>query len=108
MFKHKSSYRDFLEGGEGISTNILADRLEQLEGEGIVTRAMVHTAAARTEYRLTDKGMDLMPMLLEMIAWSGRYDPKTAAPKEFVRKVRQDREQLMATLRREARRGSAS
>src|SRR5438552_18209446 len=82
MFKQKSSYRDFLEGGEGISTNILADRLARLEEAGILSKEKIHTAAARTHYRLTDKGLDLMPMLLEMIAWSARYDPKTAAPEE--------------------------
>src|SRR5438105_9461493 len=83
MFKQKSSYRDFLDGGEGISTNILADRLTRLEDAGILSKEVIHTAAARTHYRLTEKGLDLMPMLLEMIAWSAHYDPKTAAPEEF-------------------------
>lgn len=99
MFKKKSSYRDFLEGGEGISTNILADRLERLEVEGIITKDVIHTADARTRYRLTDKGLDLMPMLMEMIAWSAKHDPKTAAGKEFVRRVRTDRDALVKELR---------
>ncbi len=100
MFKQKSSYRDFLEGGEGISTNILADRLARLEGAGIITKEVIHTAGARTQYRLSEKGLDLMPMLLEMIAWSARHDPKTAAPKDFVKRVRADREGLIKELRR--------
>jgi DNA-binding HxlR family transcriptional regulator len=99
MFKDKSSYRDFLDGGEGISTNILADRLERLEDAGIITKDVIHTQDARTRYRLTDKGLDLMPMLLEMIAWSAKHDPKTAAAKDFVRRVRTDRDGLARELR---------
>ena len=98
MFKQKSSYRELLDAGDGISTNILADRLARLEAEGIVTKDVVHTADARTKYRLTVKGLDLMPMLLEMIAWSARYDPKTAADGGFVRRVRTDRDALMREL----------
>jgi DNA-binding HxlR family transcriptional regulator len=83
----------------GISTNILADRLARLESEGIITRDVIHTADARTSYRLTDKGLDLMPMLLEMIAWSAKYDRKTAAAEDFVRRVRRDRDALVKELR---------
>jgi DNA-binding HxlR family transcriptional regulator len=101
MFKGKSSYRDFLDADEGISTNILADRLGRLEAEGIITRDVIHTADARTRYVLTDKGLDLMPMLLEMIAWSAKHDPKTAAAKDFVRRVRTDRDALVDELREE-------
>ena len=101
MFKGKSSYRDFLEAEERISTNILADRLALLEEHGVITKDVIHTAAARTSYRLTEKGFDLMPMLLEMIAWSAKYDPKTAAPQDFVRRVRRDRDGLIQELTRQ-------
>ena len=101
MFKGKSSFRDFLESGESISTNILADRLVVLEEHGIVTKDVIHTKTARTHYQLTDKGLDLMPMLLELIAWSAKYDPKTAAPNDFVRRVRKDRDGLMRELKRQ-------
>jgi len=99
MFKGKSSYRDFLASGEGISTNILAERLQRLEAHGIITRDVIHTATARTNYKLTPKGLDLMPMLLEMIAWSARHDAKTAASRDFVRRVRGDRDELVRELR---------
>ena len=99
MFKQKSSYRDLVDGGEGISTNILADRLARLEADGIITKEVIHTAVARTQYKLTEKGFDLMPMLLEMIAWSARYDPKTAAPNDFVKRVLTDRDGLVTELR---------
>jgi DNA-binding HxlR family transcriptional regulator len=99
MFKQRSSYRELLEGADGISTNILANRLARLEADGIITRDVIRTADARTKYRLTEKGLDLMPMLLEMIAWSARHDPKTAAEKTFVKRVRTDRDGLIRELR---------
>ncbi len=98
MFKGKSSYRELLASDEHISTNILAERLERLEAHGIITKDVIHTAAARTRYTLTPKGVDLMPMLLEMIAWSARYDAKTAAPRGFARRVRTDRDALVREL----------
>lgn len=50
-------------------------------------------------YRLTEKGVALMPVLLEMMVWSAAYDPKTAASPAFVERICADREGLMATLR---------
>jgi DNA-binding HxlR family transcriptional regulator len=99
MFKQKSSYGELLESGDGISTNILANRLARLEDEGIITKDVIRTADARTRYKLTEKGLDLMPMLVEMIAWSARYDPKSAADEEFVRRARTDRAKLLRELR---------
>ena len=92
MFKGRSTYGDFLRAEEGIATNILADRLVRLEQDGVI-------AKAGTRYRLTQKGIDLLPVLLEMIAWSARYDPGTAAPPDFVRRVQMDRESLMQETR---------
>jgi DNA-binding HxlR family transcriptional regulator len=100
MFKGKTSYGAFLESGEGISTNILADRLALLEKHGIVTKTVIRTASARTRYELTEKGLALMPMLVELIAWSANYDPKTGAPPEFAQRVRKDRAALLKELRR--------
>lgn len=99
MFKQRSSYRELLESGDGISTNILADRLARLEAAGIITREVIQSADARTRYRLTNKGLDLLPMLLEMIAWSARHDPKSAADGDFVRRVHEDRARLIQELR---------
>jgi len=92
MFKGRSTYSDFLRAEEGIATNILADRLVRLEQDGVITKE-------GTRYRLTRKGIDLLPVLLEMIAWSARYDPGTAAPPDFVRRVQTDREGLIQETR---------
>lgn len=94
MFKGRSTYTDFLRAEEGIATNILADRLERLERDGITTRD-----AATGRYHLTDRGVDLLPVLVEIIVWSARHDPATAADPAFVARATTDREGLLAELR---------
>jgi DNA-binding HxlR family transcriptional regulator len=92
MFKARSTYTDFLQAEEGIATNILADRLARLERDGIVWKE-------RNQYRLTSKGVDLLPLLLEVIAWSAKYDRETAAPGDFVRRLHTDKEALEREIR---------
>lgn len=94
MFKRRTTYTDFLRAEEGIATNILANRLARLEAEGIVVRD-----ASTGRYQLTEKGVALMPILLEMMVWSADHDPDTAASPAFIARVRADREGLMAALR---------
>src|SRR6266852_3918035 len=86
MFKGRTSYTDFLRAEEGIATNVLADRLVRLEENGIIEKDI----RSGGEYRLTAKGIDLLPIMLEIIGWSAKYDPKTAADREFVRRLRKD------------------
>jgi DNA-binding HxlR family transcriptional regulator len=109
MFKGKSSYTEFLRGEEGIATNVLADRLSRLERDGIVEKAPKGDRAKR-RYVLTTKGMDLLPILLEAIRWSAKYDDRTAADRAFVRRLAKDRkgldQQIRSALRR-AGHGSA-
>jgi len=101
MFKGRTRYRDFLRAEEGIATNILADRLARLEEDGIVAREPDPARAGRGRYRLTPKGVDLLPVLLEIIDWSARHDPRTAADRGFVRRLRADKTGLAAEIRAE-------
>lgn len=103
MFKGKSRYNEFLDSEEGIATNILADRLASLEREGIVTKEPVAAGRQRARYRLTPKGVDLLPVMAEMIAWSARHDRRTAADRSFVARLRRDREGFLAQLRADLR-----
>src|SRR5438105_15619123 len=80
MFKGRTSYSDFLRAEEGIATNVLADRLVRLEKDGVIARE------AKNRYRLTPRGIDLLPIMLEIIGWSAKHDPKTAADRSFVRR----------------------
>src|SRR5262245_5010345 len=98
MFKGKKSYTDFLRGEEGIATNVLADRLVRLEADGII-ESVRGSGGRGGSYRLTAKGIDLLPIILEIIAWSARYDPKTAADPGFVRRLQHDPQSLAAEIR---------
>jgi DNA-binding HxlR family transcriptional regulator len=100
MFKHRRTYTEFLRAEEGIATNVLADRLTRLEEDGIVTK---DDGSGGGGYCLTPKGIDLLPIMMEIIGWSARHDPRTAADREFVRRLRADRESFTKELRADLR-----
>lgn len=99
MFKGCSTYTEFLHAEEGIATNVLADRLARLEQEGIVAATRDPTTGRAVRYQLTAKGVDLLPLMLEVIAWSAKYDPNTAAEQGFVRRLPADRSALEQEIR---------
>jgi DNA-binding HxlR family transcriptional regulator len=84
MFKGRTTFDAFQKAGEGIATNILADRLTRREGDGILVKHKDPLDARSFVYRLTQKGIDLAPMLVELILWSARYE-KTDAPRDTVK-----------------------
>jgi DNA-binding HxlR family transcriptional regulator len=84
MFKGLDTYSGFLQAGEGIATNVLSDRLARLERAGLVTRRRQAGDRRRVRYRLTAKGMDLAPVLVELVLWSARHE-RTDAPAAVVK-----------------------
>ena len=99
MFKDRRTYNDFLTGGEGIASNILADRLRKLEDANIIEKRCDPEDARRFIYRLSPKGIDLAPVLVELVIWSARHE-QTDAPPAVVRSMRVDREAFIADVRR--------
>ena len=99
IFKDKKYYDDFANSDEKISTNILADRLVRLKREGLISSRQDKDNKRRIVYAPTTKALDLIPMILEIIDWSAKYDPKTGAPKEFLGMLRKDRKQLEKIIR---------
>jgi len=98
MFKGKKYYNEFLSSDEKISTNILANRLEKLEADGLITKTIDKNNNSKKIYALTQKGIALLPMLIEMIAWSAKYDNETETPAEFIHKLEEDKESLIREL----------
>lgn len=86
----KKFYKDFADSQEGISTNILADRLAKLEAARIISKKRDTEDKKRFIYRPTEKGLALIPMMLEMVLWSGQYDKKTAAPADVLKRIKKD------------------
>src|SRR3989442_2467774 len=77
MFKGRTTYKDFLAGGEGIATNVLANRLQRLEAEGVIGKGRDAADARRLVYRLTTNGLALAPLLVQMIDPPPRVDRKS-------------------------------
>ena len=94
MFHGRRTYGEFLEADEAISTNILANRLKQLEFDGIIAKRRDPDNFRSFIYELEPKGWDLAPILLEIIQWSGKYDTRPGRLMHMVERVRNEREAL--------------
>ena len=99
MFKGKKYYSEFHDSEESISTNILADRLAKLETNEVVRKRRDPGHGSRYIYSLTDKGLDLIPMMLSMVDWAEKYDAKTEVPPEFISEYRKDPDGFSEKLR---------
>jgi DNA-binding HxlR family transcriptional regulator len=99
MVRGYRTFKEFQNSGEGIATNILADRLERLQRAGIVSAEVDPEDARRVNYRLTEKGIDLAPVMLELLIWGARHE-KTGAPCEAIEHLVRNREQVLAETRR--------
>src|SRR3954469_8203898 len=77
MFAGKRHFRELLHSDEGISSNILADRLKRLCDRGILTKRDDPTHRQKAIYSLTERGIALLPVLLHVGAWSPAHLPET-------------------------------
>jgi DNA-binding HxlR family transcriptional regulator len=99
MVRGFRTFKEFQDSGEGIATNILADRLQKLEAAEIITAEAEETDGRRINYRLTQKGIDLAPVLLELFVWGARHQ-ETGAPCALISKMEKHREEFLAEVRR--------
>ena len=107
MFHGFCTYKEFLGSKEGIATNILADRLRRLEAFGIISTQREAKDRRKLIYRLTAKGIDLAPVLVELILGGARYE-ETAAPRALIRRMEKQREELLSELRQRWLEGESS
>jgi DNA-binding HxlR family transcriptional regulator len=99
MVRGFRTFKDFQDSGEGIATNILADRLRKLEKAGIIAPEPEEADGRRVNYRLTAKGIDLAPVLLDLLVWGARHEA-TSAPAALISKFEKNREAVLAEVRR--------
>ena len=99
MVRGLRTFREFQKSGEGIATNILADRLRKLRAAGIIDAKTEEEDGRRVIYRLTGKGIDLAPVLLEMLIWGARHE-QTGAPRALVAHLEDKRAEILAEARR--------
>lgn len=108
VFWGRNTYGAFLRSTEKPATNILANRLAKLELEGVIVKKAHNTDKRKEVYSLTEKGLDLIPILLDMAEWSLNHGlGKTFVPDEFVESVRKDKAKVVAWMRTKVLNGEA-
>jgi DNA-binding HxlR family transcriptional regulator len=90
-------FKEFMGSYERIATNILADRLRRLEAYGIIRTERDPSDGRKLIYQLTPKGIDLAPVLTEMVLWAGRHE-KTEG-QALVRLMEKDKQQFLEGIR---------
>jgi DNA-binding HxlR family transcriptional regulator len=91
MFAKQCTYGDFLKASEGIATNILASRLQTLEENKIIEKLEHPDSKAKVLYQLTKKGIDLIPLLVEINVWAEKYSSIPADLKPMIREIKRDK-----------------
>ncbi|MDF3818425.1 helix-turn-helix domain-containing protein [Leptospira sp. 96542] len=109
LFRGKKTYGEFLRSEEGFATNILASRLKSLDEDGILTKSKNPEDARKDIYSLSEKGIDLVPMLFEMMLWSSKYDPESEAKriKKLIAMIEKDNRKISEKIKNKLRKGEA-
>ena len=97
MLRGSRTFKEFLSSYEKIATNILADRLRRLESYGIITSRPDPADGRKLIYLLTPKGIDLAPVLTEMVLWASAHE--RTANQALVREMRKDKHAFIAAVR---------
>lgn len=103
MFFKKSTYGDFLKSEEGIATNILASRLQALEENGLIEKTDHPDNKVKVLYKLTQKGIDLVPIFIEIYIWSEKYFEIPKELKTKLKEVKKDKETFKRLLSKDLR-----
>lgn len=107
VFRGKRTYREFLKSEEGIATNILASRLDHLIEEGILQHEGDETDGRKGIYTLTEKGLDLIPLLFEIVLWSAKHDSRSEAKQipRLTDLIRKDNRKISHKVMAQVKRG---
>jgi DNA-binding HxlR family transcriptional regulator len=103
----KKTFGEFRESDEGIATNILASRLVQLEERGILLKQPDPADKRKDIYSLTEKGLDLIPILLEIASWGAHFDAQTGSPPQWIALVNADKQKMARLIRETVQQGGS-
>lgn len=103
LFYDKNTYGDFLKSDEKIATNILADRLTLLENNGIIKKQVHPENKTKYLYRITEKGLDLLPIIAELVLWSIKHLNINISNKSFAPKLLRNKEEALEEVRQKIR-----
>lgn len=107
VFAGKQTFGEFLGSDEGIARNILSNRLARLEQLGLMTKTPHPTDKRKDLYRLTEAGLDLIPVLLALSDWGSKQEPETASAGAWLADVPLPRDVLVERIKETVRRGSS-
>jgi len=97
MLRGSRTFKEFLNSHEKIATNILADRLRKLVAYGIITTERDPSDGRKLIYLLTPKGIDLSPVLAEMVLWAAAHED--TGNQALVREMKKDKQGFIAAVR---------
>jgi DNA-binding HxlR family transcriptional regulator len=95
MFRDMHTYGEFLNASENIATNILANRLVSLEQAGLITKEEHSESRSKFFYTLTKKGINLLPVMVEITLWGDKYFETSQEAKELVKGVKHNKKALI-------------
>lgn len=101
MFFNKSTYGDFLKSAEGIATNILASRLQGLEENKLIEKLEHPDSKAKVLYKLTQKSIDLLPIIVEIHLWAEKYFNIPTELKTLLKEAKKDKAEFIKTTTRQ-------
>jgi DNA-binding HxlR family transcriptional regulator len=101
MFAKECTYGDFLKSPEGIATNILASRLQVLEENKIIEKLEHPDSKAKVLYKLTGKGIDMLPIMIEINLWAEKYFSIPDDRKAMLKEVKKDKIGFIKTSMKE-------
>jgi DNA-binding HxlR family transcriptional regulator len=99
LMLHKTrTYGDFAKSEERIATNILANRLQVLEENGIIVKLPYPDNKVKGLYQLSPKGVDLIPAVIEIALWGGKYlsNPEDSSP--FLKEARKNKPKFLKSV----------
>ena len=85
LFFDNHTFKELQASPEKIPTNILADRLKRLEQSGLVRRELYQQRPKRYAYHLTEKGLDLEPVMRSLMVWSNKHIPDTVKLEDILK-----------------------
>lgn len=104
MFAKQCTYGDFQKSPEGIATNILAARLKAMVENQLIEKLEHPGSKAKVLYRLTPKGIDLLPIMIEINLWAEKYYAIAADRKAVLKEVKKDKEGFIKAAMKELKR----
>jgi len=97
MFEGKSSYKEFLQSDEKIATNILADRLDMLVKNAFLSKTISSENKSKFVYNLTEKGIGLLPVVIEMMIWGSKFSP-AGGNEDLLKVLKSDKEKTIKSF----------